>query len=63
MPSHPRPFPLALSSSRPLILSPSHPQVFEAEKRIFHEEGLDPGEINFTDNAMVLEVRTPPLPS
>ena len=31
-------------------------EVFETEKRIFRDEGLDPGEIAFTDNAMVLEM-------
>ena len=30
--------------------------VFETEKRVYHEEGLNPGEINFTDNAAVLEM-------
>eukprot|EP01051_Picozoa_sp_SAG22_P001532 SAG22_NODE_61_length_23387_cov_34.380582_20_plen_444_part_00 len=31
-------------------------EVFETEKRIFRDEGLDPGAIEFTDNAMVLEM-------
>jgi myosin heavy subunit len=31
-------------------------EVFETERRVYTEEGLDPGAINFTDNAMVLEM-------
>jgi myosin heavy subunit len=31
-------------------------QVFEGEKKVYREEGLDDSAINFTDNAMVLEM-------
>ena len=33
-------------------------EVFESEKRVYRDEGLDPGAINFTDNAKVLEMVT-----
>jgi len=33
-------------------------EVFETEKKVYRDEGLDPGAINFTDNAKVLEMVT-----
>ena len=33
-------------------------EVFETEKKVYSDEGLDPSAINFTDNAMVLEMVT-----
>ena len=33
-------------------------EVFESEKKVYRDEGLDPGAINFTDNAKVLEMVT-----
>lgn len=33
-------------------------EVFETEKKVYSDEGLDPSAINFTDNAMVLEMTT-----
>lgn len=33
-------------------------EVFETEKKVYSSEGLDPSAINFTDNAMVLEMVT-----
>ena len=33
-------------------------EVFEGEKRVYEAEGIDPGAIEFTDNAMVLEMNS-----
>ena len=33
-------------------------EVFEGEKRVYEAEGIDSGAINFTDNAMVLEMNS-----
>jgi myosin heavy subunit len=33
-------------------------EVFESEKKVYRDEGLDPGAIQFTDNAKVLEMTT-----
>eukprot|EP01043_Picozoa_sp_COSAG02_P082983 COSAG02_NODE_21092_length_802_cov_1.901849_1_plen_267_part_11 len=33
-------------------------EVFESEKKVYRDEGLDPGAIQFTDNAAVLEMVT-----
>ena len=33
-------------------------EVFESEKKVYRDEGLDPSAIHFTDNAMVLEMVT-----